>query len=133
MEPSRHSRLARAATGLGAILVVGGVAHLGGVLFMVSLRGLPSRDRIAFLMFISVAHWIAGALDLLTAAALRRGESSARPSTAIALALIAGWAAIQLPAFVTRPTLVSSGPLVYLVAHAALFAAVRSETTSHQR
>lgn len=134
MQPSvKIRRFAQAAKLVGAILVLGGLGHLAGVLFRVWHQGLPSGDRLAFLMFVAVAHWTGGALNLVAAAALRRGEDSALALLAIALGLIGGWAAIQAPAFVHHPSLISSGPLTYLVAQAALFTLVRSELAARER
>jgi hypothetical protein len=117
------SSVAQFARVLGAILLLGGAGHVLGVSAMILRQGPPSRDRLAFLAFVALAHWSAGALNLLSAAALRRRDLSATPAIAIALGIVAGWAAIQLPAFIHHPTVISSGPLAYFIAQTALLAA----------
>src|ERR687887_500746 len=111
-------------TVLGAILLLGGAGHVAGVSALVIRQGAPSRDRLSFLAFVALAHWSAGALNLISSSMLRRGDPFARAAMAIALGIVAGWAAIQLPAFVQHPTVISSGPLAYLVAQTALLTTV---------
>jgi hypothetical protein len=129
------SRVAQSARALGALLLLGGGGHVLGVSAMSLRQGMPPRDRLSFLAFIAVAHWSAGALNLFAAAAMRSGDGFANAGLGVALGIIAGWAAIQLPAFIQHPTLISSGPLVYLVMQAALFAAAlsRARAGSAQR
>ena len=113
---------------LGGVLVLGGAGHVLGVSALVIRQGAPSRDRLSFLAFVAVAHWGAGALNLLSASMLRFGDPFARVAMAIALGIVSGWAAIQLPAFLHHRTVLSSGPLVYLVAQTALFTAAHTGT-----
>jgi hypothetical protein len=120
-------RVAQFGRVLGAILLLGGAGHVVGVSALVIRQGAPSRDRLSFLAFIAVAHWSAGALNLLSAAALRRGEPGATGAIAVGLGIIAGWAAIQLQ----HPTVISAGPLAYLAAQTVLFAAARARTRVH--
>ena len=122
------SRVARFARVLGAILILGGAGHVAGVSALVIRQGAPPRDRLSFLAFVALAHWSAGALNLLSASMLRVGDPFARAAMAIALGIIGGWAAIQLPAFLHHPTVISSGPLVYLVAQIALLSAAHTGT-----
>ena len=133
MRRSQHreavgSRVARFARVLGAILILGGAGHVLGVSALVIRQGAPSRDRLSFLAFVALAHWSAGALNLLCASMLRRRDPFARAAMMMALGIVAGWAAIQLPAFLHHPTVISSGPLVYLVAQTVLFTAAHTGT-----
>ncbi len=71
------------------VLLLGGLGHCAPASSFFAPTGLPDGHRFVFLLFVAYVHFTAGALDLVAARALARGEASGRaiPGVIVALAL----------------------------------------------
>ncbi|XYH96258.1 hypothetical protein ACMHYB_52145 [Sorangium sp. So ce1128] len=121
---SPRPTLASFALVTGVVLLLGGTAHAACVLASFVKTGIPDGDRTAYLAFISLIHWTAGALDLLAGRGLRRGEPWTRGPLAIAALLVIAWAGVALPLLFDASPLLQVALVLYAAAHAGLLAAL---------
>ncbi|WP_437673508.1 hypothetical protein [Sorangium sp. So ce131] len=116
--------LASLTVALGVVLLLGGTAHSAGVLRAFAAKGIPGGDRAAYLAFISLIHWTAGALDVLAGRGLRRGEPWTRGVLTISGLLVTAWGCVELPLLVDAPLLLRVMPVLYPAAHLGVLAAL---------
>ncbi|WP_437295238.1 hypothetical protein [Sorangium sp. So ce426] len=122
---SPRPALASFALVTGIVLLLGGTAHAACVLAGVAKKGVvPHADRAAHLAFISFAQWTAGALDVLAARGLGRGEPWTRGPLTISGLLVIGWAGVALPLPLDASLTLRAMLALYAAAHLGLLAAL---------
>lgn len=121
---SPRPALASFALVTGIVLLLGGAAHAACVLAGVAEKGIPGGDRAAHLAFISLAQWTAGALDVLAARGLRRGEPWTRGPLTISGLLVIGWAGVALPLLPHASPTLRAMLALYAAAHLGMLVAL---------
>jgi len=117
----------------GALLLLGGTAHTAGLLWLYATRGAPDGHRVALHLFVAYSQWVAGALDVLAASGLRRGEPWARRTLTVGAFLAAAFGATGFFLLWSGPRLLAAAPAAYLLLHLGLAAAVWVTPAAAQR
>jgi hypothetical protein len=114
---SPRSRLLSRA--LGLVLILGGLAHSGGVVHLYATKGFPDLNRVLLDVWIAEAHLVAGILFVLAG-----GREAPRAFIVGGSAVLLTWAIPFLPVVVHRDPLVFRIPhLLYSASAVALLLA----------
>jgi hypothetical protein len=100
----------------GAILLLGGIGHTGGVARLYLTQGVPDANRVLLDLWIAEAQILGGLLYLAAWRARQKGAAWQTPAVFGALTII-GFAAPMLPVLVVRaPAIFSVPAILYLTA-----------------
>lgn len=116
------SLVPRAVKLAGIVLLLGGTAHAAGVIHRLVTHGVPDGHRVAYLAFISVVHWTAGALDVIASGGLGRAEPWAPRVLAVSAALVTAYGVTVSPLLTSAGVLFRVTPVLYTAMHLVLLA-----------
>jgi hypothetical protein len=105
----------RLLSGIGVVLVAGGLGHSVGVIQLYASDGLPDANRVLLDIWIAEAQLLSGALYIAASRAMR-ARSEWRALAVFGAVGIIGFAVPMLPVLVARAPLIFRVPaIIYLV------------------
>jgi hypothetical protein len=112
---------------LGMTLLLAGLGHSFGVIFLYALTGLPDLNRVMLNVWVAEAHFLGGGLFIAAFRNIRRGAAWQTLALFAALTTI-GFTAAILPVLLSRrPLMLSAAPCGYLLCSLVILGGVVRE------